>query len=99
MEKRRNKADFVAGVAARTGKTKKEVNEVLNAFEEELKAVVTSKDSVRLPGFFEVGYKLKPARKVRNPRTGETRMAEEKDFHYFRFFGDWHNTEEVKIEE
>ena len=99
METRRNKNQFIAGVAARTGKTKKEVTEVLDAIEAEFKAVVTSKDSVRIPGFIEIGWKHKPARNVRNPKTGEVKMSEPKESEYARFFGDWHNTEEVKIEE
>lgn len=92
MDVRRGKNEFITAVAERCGKTKKEVSEVLDAIEAEFKAVVTEKDSVRLPGFIEIGYKFKPSRKVRNPKTGESMMSSPKDSEYARFFGDWHNT-------
>lgn len=99
MDVRRGKNEFITNVATRSGKTKKEVSEVLDAIEAEFKAVVTAKDAVRLPGFIEIGYKFKPSRKVHNPKTGESMMSQPKDVEYARFFGDWHNTEEVKTEE
>lgn len=96
----RNRNDLINAVVARTGKSKKDVAEVLEAIETEFKAVVTAKDSVRLAGTLEIGYKLKPSRNARNPRTGEKFMTEPRDAEYARFFGkDWHSTEEVKTEE
>lgn len=99
MDIRRGKNEFVTAVATRCKKSKKEVAEVLDAIEAELKAVVTAKDAVRLPGFIEIGYKLKPSRNARNPKTQEKIVTQPKDAEYARFFGDWHNTEEVKVEE
>lgn len=96
----RNRNDLINAVVARTGKTKKDVAEVLEAMETELKAIVTSKDAIRLSGSLEIGYKLKPSRKARNPRTGEQIVTQPRDAEYARFFSnDWHNTEEVKTEE
>lgn len=88
----KNRNDLVNAVAEKTGKTKKEVAEVLGAIEEEMKAIVTEKDAIRLAGFLEVGYKFKDSRRVHNPKTGESMMSQPKDSQYARFFGDWHNT-------
>lgn len=88
----KNRNDLVNAVSEKTGKTKKDVAEVLGAIEEELKAIVTEKDSIRLAGFLEIGYKFKPSRKVRNPKTGESMMSQPKDAEYARFFGNWHDT-------
>lgn len=82
----KNKDQFVTEIAEKLGKSKKEVSEFLTATEEVLKETVAAKDVVRLPGFIEIGSKHKNSRKVRNPKTGETKMSEPKDVPYARFF-------------
>ena len=65
------KADLIANVAKRAEMQVKEVKEVIAALEEEVLDVIASNDFIRLD-FGKIGGKEVPAKKCRNPRTGET---------------------------
>lgn len=63
--------EFIEKVAVSTGMTKKDVKEMANTFEEELKSSLAAGADFKFAGMtFEV--KDVPARKARNPRTGES---------------------------
>jgi DNA-binding protein HU-beta len=69
------KAQLAAQVAERTGLTKKQANEVVDAVFSIITEVLTKKETaepVNIAGFGKFVVKERPKRVVRNPRTGET---------------------------
>ncbi len=66
-----NKTELVAGVAEKTGMTKKDAEKAVNALFESIQEALTSGDKVQMIGFGTFEVKERPARKGRNPRTGE----------------------------
>jgi DNA-binding protein HU-beta len=69
------KAQLAAKVAERTGLTKKQANEVVDAVFSIITEVLTKKrnaEPVNIAGFGKFVVKERPKRIVRNPRTGET---------------------------
>ena len=66
-----NKAELVAAVAAKTGDTKKNPEEVVNAFVDVVTASLKKGEKVQLVGFGSFEVKKRAARKGRNPQTGE----------------------------
>lgn len=64
------KSEFVKEIAKKSNCTQDVARTVLSSVEEEILDVISKEDSVRL-GFGTVGGKTSPARKARNPRTGE----------------------------
>ena len=66
-----NKAELVAAVAAKTGDTKKNAEEVVNAFVDVVTASLKKGEKVQLVGFGSFEVKKRAARKGRNPQTGE----------------------------
>ena len=66
-----NKAELVAAVAAKTGDTKKNTEEVVNAFVDVVTASLKKGEKVQLVGFGSFEVKKRAARKGRNPQTGE----------------------------
>ena len=71
-----NKAELISAIAAEAGVTKKDVDKVLKALTVAVIAEIQKKDGkIQLPeiGTFKVAERK--ARKVRNPRTGETMMS------------------------
>ena len=67
-----NKSDLVAAMAAKTGDTKKCVEETLNAFVDVVTEALVKGDKVPLVGFGTFDVSERKAREGRNPRTGET---------------------------
>ena len=66
-----NKAELVAAVAAKTGDTKKNAEEVVNAFVDVVTASLKKGGKVQLVGFGTLEVRKRAARKGRNPQTGE----------------------------
>lgn len=67
--------EFIKKVADSTGMTLKDVKEMANTFEEEIKGSLAAGEAFKFAGMaFDV--KPVPARMVRNPATGETKMAD-----------------------
>jgi nucleoid DNA-binding protein len=78
-----SKTELYAKIAERTGLTKKQVEEVFNAFKDEIQEAVSSRGPgvIQLPGLVKIMRVVRPAtkrRQVRNPATGEMVWAEAK---------------------
>ena len=72
------KAEFVKLMADRSGYTQKDVALLLDVFDEiMMEEIFAKEDSIKL-GIGTFSGVTKPARMVRNPRTGEQSMSEEK---------------------
>jgi len=71
-----NKAELVAALAAEAAVTKKEAEKVLKAFTVVAKKELKKKEGkVQIPEVGTLKVVPRAARKVRNPRTGETIMS------------------------
>lgn len=66
-----NKADLVAGVAAKTGETKKAAEASVDAVVTVLKELLAKGEKIQLVGFGSFEVRKRAARKGRNPQTGE----------------------------
>ncbi|QSO53441.1 HU family DNA-binding protein [Alicyclobacillus curvatus] len=66
-----NKTDLVQAVAERTGITKKEVAQVVDAVFDVIQESLSQGDKVQLVGFGNFEIRERAARKGRNPQTGE----------------------------
>ncbi len=66
-----NKTELCAAVAAKTGMAKKDAEKFTNAFVEVITEAMQQEDKVQIVGFGSFEVKNRPARKARNPRTGE----------------------------
>jgi DNA-binding protein HU-beta len=71
MEVRVNKADLVDHIANATGRSKKDVEEMLHHMMEGIKSAVSRGEKVALPGFGSFARTERKARTGRNPQTGE----------------------------
>ncbi|MCR4601861.1 MAG: HU family DNA-binding protein [Clostridia bacterium] len=68
-----NKADIVASVAEKTGSTKKDAEQAVNAFLASVQEALVKGDKVQLIGFGTFETRERKARQGRNPRKpGET---------------------------
>lgn len=66
-----NKTELCAAVAAKTGFAKKDVEKYTTAFLDTVVEALQQNDKVQIVGFGTFEVKDRPARKARNPRTGE----------------------------
>ena len=66
-----NKAELIAAIAAKTGETKKNAEESVNAFVSVITEALTKGDKVQLVGFGSFEVRKRAARKGRNPQTKE----------------------------
>ncbi len=66
-----NKAELVAAIATKTGATKKNAEETLNAFVNIVTDSLKKGDKVQLVGFGSFELRKRAARKGRNPQTKE----------------------------
>ena len=66
-----NKSELIAALANKTGVTKKDTEEIMNAFVEVVKDTLKAGDKVQLLGFGTFEQKERAARTARNPQTGE----------------------------
>lgn len=66
-----NRRELVNAVAAQTGNTSKEVDNVLKGFQDVVTAVVSQGEPVNISGFAKFVKVNRAARMGRNPATGE----------------------------
>ncbi len=66
------KADFITMIANKTEMTKKDAEKALDAVLESIEEVLSAGDKLQLIGFGSFEAKDRPARTVRNPKTGES---------------------------
>ena len=66
-----NKEQLTSAIAAKTGKSKKESEEFLNAFVQTVTETLSANDNVPQAGFGSLTVKERKATTGRNPRTGE----------------------------
>lgn len=64
--------DLVAALAAKTGSTKKDVDEFVTAFADLVIDSVAKGEKISIPGVLSVERVQRAARTGRNPATGET---------------------------
>ena len=64
-----NESELVAAVANKTGVTKKDTEEVLNAFVDVVKETLKAEEKVQMIGFGTFECKKRAERTARNPRT------------------------------
>ncbi len=66
-----NKTELCAAIAAKTGFSKKDTEKFTAAFVDTVVEALQQDDKVQIVGFGTFEVKNRPARKARNPRTGE----------------------------
>ena len=66
-----NKTELIAAVAARTGMTKRDAEQVVAATLDTITATLVNGEKVQLAGFGSFEVKVREARVGRNPRTNE----------------------------
>jgi len=74
-EIRMTKAELIDAVAKSAGITKVQAEATLGAFFDHVVNATKKGDKVAWPGFGSFSTRKRPARMVRNPRTGEMRKA------------------------
>ena len=67
-----NKTEMIAAIADKAGLTKKDAEEVVNAFTDTVTKALKKGDKVQLVGFGTFEVTKRGARTGRNPQTGET---------------------------
>ena len=67
-----NKTELISSVAKTAGVSKKDTEQVLNAFFSTVQETLKQNDKVQLPGFGTFEVRARAARTGRNPHTGET---------------------------
>ena len=65
------KADIVDCVYEKVGFTRKEAENAVEVVFDEIKAVLSEGENVRISGFASFNLRIKKARNARNPKTGE----------------------------
>lgn len=65
-----NKADLVGKISQKTGLTKKNVDQVVNEFLDEVTQALSTGERVQLLGFGTFQTRSRAARNGRNPQTG-----------------------------
>ena len=66
-----NKTELVAALAEKTGVSKKDTDNTINAFTEVIIEALKRDGKVQLPGFGTFELRTRAARTGRNPHTGE----------------------------
>jgi DNA-binding protein HU-beta len=66
-----NKQELVANIAEKKGLTKRDVEQVVNGFLDEITEALSSGDKVQFVGFGTFETRKRAARTGRNPQTGE----------------------------
>ena len=66
-----NKTELISSVAETAGVSKKDTEQVLNAFLSTVQETLKQNDKVQIPGFGSFEVRERAARMGRNPRTGE----------------------------
>jgi DNA-binding protein HU-beta len=65
-----NKSELISTIAARSGVSKKNVNQVFSALIEVIKDVLRRGEKIRLVGILLIEVVQRASKKGRNPRTG-----------------------------
>ncbi len=65
------KRELIDKIAEKTGMTKMESEQMLDALFQTLGDVLAAGDKIQIPGFGTFNTKVRPARSVRSPRNGE----------------------------
>ena len=75
-----NKKELISALAEQTGASQADCGDMLNAFCEVVTNEMKQGDGTKivLPGFGQFVSKLRPAREMRNPATGQPMMSKEK---------------------
>ena len=79
------KDELVTALAEASGETKAAVSKMLDALGGVSESALKGGKSVTLPGIGKIEAVEKPAREVRNPQTGEKKMAEAHTAPKFKF--------------
>jgi DNA-binding protein HU-beta len=66
-----NKSDLIKALANETGLTQADANKALDSLLDIVTSAIKKGDQVAITGFGTFAAKKRPARKGRNPRTGE----------------------------
>ena len=66
-----NKAELTAAIVKKTGFTKKDAEKAIAALTEVVTETLAAGEKVQIVGFGAFEVKERPARKARNPKTGE----------------------------
>ncbi len=66
-----NKAELIEGVSDKTGLTKKETGNVIDAITDTVKEIMSKGERITLVGFGTFHVMKRKAREGRNPQTGE----------------------------
>lgn len=66
-----NKTELISTVAEAAGMSKKDTEQVLNAFFSTVQETLKQNDKVQIPGFGSFEVRERAARTGRNPHTGE----------------------------
>ena len=67
-----NKTELISTVAEAAGMSKKDTEQVLNAFFSTVQETLKQNDKVQIPGFGSFEVRERAAHTGRNPHTGET---------------------------
>ncbi|MEM9144806.1 MAG: HU family DNA-binding protein [Pseudomonadota bacterium] len=70
-----NKAELVAALSDKTGKTKADAGAMVDALGDIITGALVAHDDVSIPGLGKFAAAHRAARTVRNPRTGEKSEA------------------------
>ena len=79
-----NKTELITKMAEKSGLTKKDSESALKAFIETVESTLENGEKVQLVGFGTFESRTRKARKVRNPRTGESLNISEKTVPVFK---------------
>lgn len=79
------KDELVSALAEASGETKASVNAVLGALADVSEKALKGGKTVTLPGVGKIEASERAAREVRNPQTGEKKMAEAHTAPKFKF--------------
>jgi len=79
-----NKSDLAKAVSDKTGLSRSQAGDAVDAAIDAIIASVKGNDSVQLAGFGTFYAKHREAREVRNPRTGEKMMSKARTQAAFR---------------
>ena len=66
-----NKVELINAIETKTGFTKKDSEKALNAIVEALTETLSTGEKIQIVGFGSFEVRNRPARMVRNPRTGD----------------------------
>ena len=93
-----NKAELIEGVSDKTGLTKKETGNVIDAITDTVKETLSKGERITLVGFGTFHVRQRKAREGRNPRTGKKLEIPAKKVPKFKAGKNLREAVKVKIE-